>query len=313
MFQPYAVNPGIGIVCGDREVGRWLEQWLASIRLVPPVPLTIAVEVAGALPVGERDPREPFCQPMLEIRSGPPQGDVRIEWLAAPARAAIASGSRTAEVHVTPEALADRDLVERSFFTTVLIFLLRRAGWHHVHGATACDPVGRGWLFAGDSQSGKSTTAALLASRGWAVGTDDVAFLVRNGGSVEVVAQRATIALRPEGYALLGLAGGASARGGQKTAFYPEELGGAWVERVVPQILVLPRVGGAGATRAEPLRPREALAEMVRWSGWVLLEPALAQEHLDLLNALARQVRSYRLTLGKDLFEHPDLLMEMIL
>jgi len=194
---------------------------------------------------------------------------------------------------------------------TVLIFLLRRAGWHHVHGATARDPTGRGWLFAGNSQSGKSTTAALLASRGWAVGTDDVAFLVQTDRGVEAVAQRATIALRPEGFALLGLAGGTPARGGQKTAFFPEELGGAWAERIAPQILVLPRVSG-DVTRAEPIRPREALAELVRWSGWVLLEPALAQEHLDLLNALARQVRSYRLTLGPDLFERRDLFTELI-
>jgi hypothetical protein len=305
------VTPGIGIVCEDREVKRWLDQWVASTRLVPPVPLTLSVHVAGALPLDDGDAREPFCQPMLEIRSGPPQGDVRIRWLAAPARAAIAPGGHTAEVHVTPEALVDRDLVARSFFMMVVIFLLRRAGWHHVHAATACDPTGRGWLFAGNTQAGKSTTAALLASRGWAVGTDDVAFLVQNGGSVEAVAQRAMIALRPEGFALLGFAGGTPARRGLKTAFFPEELGGAWAERVVPRILVVPRVGGE-VTRAEPLRPREALAELVRWSGWVLLEPALAQEHLDLLNALARQVRSYRVTLGPDLFSHRDLFMELI-
>ena len=80
---------------------------------------------------------------------------------------------------------------------------------------------------------------------------------------------------------------------------------------MIPQVLALSRVGGE-VTRVEPLRPREALAELVAWSGWVLLEPALAQEHLDLLNALARQVRSYRLTLGPDLFKHRDLLMELI-
>ena len=288
-----------------------MEQWVASTRLVPPASLTLSVHVTATLALDDDDSREPFRQPTVEIRSGPPQNDVRIRWLVAPARAAIAPGARTAEVHLTPEALADRDLVAYSFFMTVLIFLLRRAGWHHVHGATARDPTGRGWLFAGNTQSGKSTTAALLASRGWAVGTDDVAFLVRTGGSVEAVAQRARIALRPEGVALLGRGGGTPARGGLKTAFFPEELGGAWAERVAPRILVLPRVGD-DVTRAEPIRPREALTELVRWSGWVLLEPALAQEHLDLLNALARQVQSYRVTLGRDLFHHPDLFMELI-
>ena len=305
------MTAGIGIGCEDPEVRHWLEQWVASTRLVPPVPVTLAVHVMETPQVGDGDTREPFRQPMLEIRSGPPQDDVRIRWLAAPAWAVIASGGRTAEVHVTPEALADRELVARSFFMMVLIFLLRRAGWHHVHAATARDPTGRGWLFAGNSQSGKSTTAALLATRGWAVGTDDVAFIAQADTGVEVVAQRATIDLRPEGFALLGLAGGTSARGGRKTSFFPEELGGTWAARVTPQVVVLPRVG-ADVTRVEPIRAREALAELVRWSGWVLLEPALAQEHLDLLNALARQVRSYRVTLGRDLFQYSDPFMELI-
>jgi hypothetical protein len=301
----------IGVACDDREVARWLEEWLASTALVPPVPLTLSVRVREALEPDDDDDRVPFRQPLLEIRSGPPQSDVRIRWLHAPARAVIPVDARTAEMCVERGALADRELALRSFFTTVLIFLLRRAGWHHVHAATARDPSGQGWLFAGDTQSGKSTTAALLATWGWGVGTDDVAFLERRAGAVQVVARRATVDLRPDGFALLGLAGGAAARGGRKTAFSPEELGGEWVERVAPRILMLPRLG-AQATRAEPLRPREALAELVRWSGWVLLEPALAQEHLDLLNALARQVQSYRLTLGRDVFHHRNLLMELV-
>jgi hypothetical protein len=305
------MSVGVGITCDDAAVGRWLEEWIASMRLVPPEPLTMAVRVGRMPPDDDGDTRTPFRQPQLEIRSGPPQGDVRILWLAGPARAVIAPGGRTAEVLLGPEALADRARLAQSFLTAVLIFLLRRAGWHHVHAAIARDPRGRDWLFAGDAQSGKSTTAALLATWGWAVGSDDITFLARNGGTVEAVAQRAPIALRPDGFALLGLSGGTAARGGRKTAFFPEELGGSWAARVVPRILILPRVEG-DVTRAEPVRAHEALVELVRWSAWVALEPALAQEHLDLLHALARQARCYRLALAPDLFARRDLLMELV-
>jgi hypothetical protein len=193
----------------------------------------------------------------------------------------------------------------------VLVFLLRRVGWHHVHAAVARDPRGRDWLFAGDAQSGKSTTAALLSTWGWAVGSDDITFLALDGGSVEAISQRAPIALRPGGFALLGLSGGTAARGGRKMAFFPEELGGSWAARVTPQVLILPRIEG-GVTRATPVRPHEALVELVRWSAWVALEPGLAQAHLDLLNALARQARCYRLALGPDVFAHRDLFMELV-
>jgi hypothetical protein len=54
------------------------------------------------------------------------------------------------------------------------------------------------------------------------------------------------------------------------------------------------------------------LAELVRWSAWVALEPFMAQSHLDLLNALARQARSFRVSLGRDLFRDPSLLDTII-
>jgi hypothetical protein len=304
------MHMGVGVSCDDAVVGRWLEGWVVSLQLVPPRSVAMVVRV-GHLPPAAGDAREPYRQPQLEIRSGPPQGDVRVAWLAGPARAVIAPGSRTAEVEIGPEALADRERLAQSFLAAVLILLLRRAGWHHVHAAIARDPGGRDWLFAGDAQSGKSTTAALLATWGWAVGSDDITFLARNGSSVEAVAQRAPIALRPEGLDLLGLSGGTAVRGGRKTAFFPEELGGTWAARVAPDVLVLPRVEGE-ATRADPVRAPEALVELVRWSAWVALEPALAQEHLDLLTALARQTRCYRLALASDLFARRDLLMELV-
>jgi len=50
----------------------------------------------------------------------------------------------------------------------------------------------------------------------------------------------------------------------------------------------------------------------VRWSAWVTLEADLAQAHLDLLGALAGQARSFRLTLGPDLFCGRDLLQGMV-
>lgn len=305
------MSDGITASSNDPEVARWASAWIGGMRLEPPVPLALRLRVsAGPLPE-DADDRPPFVQPQLEIRSGPPQGDVRIRWVGAGARARIAAGARVAEVEVAVEALADRERFGQSFLLIVLIFLLRRAGWHHVHASLARDPRGRDWLFAGNAQSGKSTTAALLATWSWAVGSDDSAFLVRNGGAVDAVAQRAPIALRPSGHALLGLTGGTAARSGRKTAFFPEELGGSWVQRIEPRILVFPRIEGA-STAVEPLQRREALAELVRWSAWVVLEPDLAQDHLDLLTALARQARAYRVALAPDLFHHRDLLLELV-
>ncbi len=285
----------------------WLAGAIDSLRLDPPVPLSLCLLAA---PPDAGAHGAVFPQPFLEIRSGDAAAGVSIRWLAAPAVALLAAGATRADVWIAPESWERRELLMQSFVTAVLAFLLRRAGWHHVHAATAVDPGGRGWLFAGNTEAGKSTTAALLASRGWTVGGDDLAFLADGGDGVDVVAARTPIALRPGGAGLLGHGGGQALRAGRKTGFFPEDLGGSWTGRIRPVIIALPRVT-SGATRLEPLARPAALAELVRWSALVALEADAAQVHLDLLGRLAGQARCYRLDLGPDLFSHHDLLLEL--
>jgi len=128
---------------------------------------------------------------------------------------------------------------------------------------------------------------------------------------VAVHAFRSQLALRPGGMELLAVSGGAFQPKRGKTVFWPEELGGTWVERVEPEILLFPTISGS-RTAIAPLAPKETLAQLVRWSAWVILEPHLAQEHLDLLAALGRQATAYRLELGRDLFANPHLIDELI-
>lgn len=309
--QPYGVNVGIEVTGDDVAVATWVEAWIGGMRLAPTLPVTLELRVVRAPPREERDERAPFLQPEVEIRTGPPRNDVTVRWLAGRASATIPEGEARARVELAPDAAADCGRLAQTFLPTVLILLLRRAGWHHVHAALARDPQGRGWLLAGNAGSGKSTTAALLATWGWGVGSDDLTFLARSGLAVEAIASRAPIALRPDAFKLLGVSTGAVVRGGRKTGFFPEELGGTWEPRVEPSVLVFPRVVGE-RTAMVPLRRRDALAELVRWSAWVALDPVVAQEHLDLLGALAGQARSFRLGLARDVTRRRDLLMELV-
>lgn len=300
----------VRLTCNEPRVQASLRAWLDHSGLVPPVPLTLDVRVVESIPP-EENAGPVFEQPTVEIRAGSPPGAVRISWTRAPATAALAPGATSACVLLSPAAVARLEECAQSFMVTVLIFLLRRAGWHHVHAATALDPTGRGWLITGNGCAGKSTTAALLASRGWPVGTDDIAFLAPAGERVAVEAYHAPIALRRGGYELLNRAGGVALERRRKVAYWPEELGSRWAPRVEPDVLLFTSVGN-GRTEIQPLGPRETLAELVRWSAWVVLEPELAQQHLDLIARLARQARRYRVTLGHDLFTHPERLEELV-
>jgi len=196
-----------------------------------------------------------------------------------------------------------------------LVFVLRRLGWYHAHGAALLDPSGRGWMLVGNGKTGKSTTTALLASRGWAVSTDDITFFERQGSRVAARGFRSSVALRSGGKELLAIAGhlpgGGSERGRRgKTAYTAEELGGRWTDIVVPDVLLFPSLGPN--TAVEPMRPREVLRELVTWSRWVLYEALRSQEHLDVLGLLAAQVKAYRATIGPDLIRNPSLLQDLI-
>src|SRR2546425_844420 len=115
-------------------------------------------------------------KPGAVVPAGPSGGGVPLPGEPAPAVAEVHATEPTACVTLSPSAAARLDECTETFLVTVLIFLLRRAGWHHIHAATALDPAGRGWLLAGDGLAGESTTAAPLPTPGPAGGTHDTAF-----------------------------------------------------------------------------------------------------------------------------------------
>lgn len=299
----------VRVVCSVPTLEQRLEAWVEGGRLNPPFPVTLHVRVADTTAVALRG--EPvFEQPGVEIRSGGRDGGVQVVWRQAAAVADLPRGAATATVVLSEAAVAQLEECESTFLTTVLIFLLRRAGWHHVHAATAVDPGGRGWLLAGNARAGKSTTAAWLASRGWSVGTDDMAFLAPGPRRVVVHAYRAPIALREEGQALLQRTGGMFLQRRRKVGYWPEDLGSRWISCVEPDLVLFPVIGER--TEVRLLSAGDTLARLVRWSAWVLLEPELAQEHLDLLTRLTAQAPGYGVTLGPDLFAHPERLEDAL-
>jgi hypothetical protein len=303
--------PGSSILvrCDDGAVKTAIETWLTGLSLEAPAGLVLDVAITDdALP---EVTDVVFEQPDVRFARGAGGRGLIVVWMEAPAVAVLPAADTTASIRLSSEAARQMDLCIRTFMMSVLIVLLRRVGWYHLHAATAIDPQGRGWLIAGNTHAGKSTTAALLAANGWRVGADDAAWLVRRDHRVVVHTTRAPIALREDGHRLLARDGGVQLTDRGKVGYTPEDLGGVWTPLVDPEVVIFTAVG-TSSTSAHPLDRRSALAELVRWSAWVVLEPDLAQAHLDVLTSLTRQTRTFRVTLGRDLFAHPNRLIELI-
>src|SRR5690606_25169747 len=96
----------------------------------------------------------------------------------------------------------------------------------------------------------------------------------------------------------------------KKRLLLPEELGGASVRSVIPQVLIFPTL--AESTTVTPIDPVRAVTELVKWSLWVLIEPLRTQEHLDRLAQLARQCQCFKVTFGPDLIADPSLLETLV-
>lgn len=295
--------------CDDRTVKTAIETWLAGLSLDAPAGLVLDLFVTDDVLPEHSD--VVFEQPEVRFARGAGGRGLIVVWVEAPAVAVIPAADTTASIRLSREATRRMERCTRTFMMSVLIVLLRRVAWYHLHAATAIDPQGRGWLIAGNAHAGKSTTAALLAATGWRVGTDDAAWLARRDQRIVVHTCRALIALRDDGHRLLAREGGVQLTDRGKVGYSAEDLGGVWTPLVDPEIVIFTAVG-TSSTSAHPLDRRSALAELLRWSAWVVLEPDLAQAHLDVLTDLTRQTRTFRVTLGRDLFAHPNRLIELI-
>lgn len=296
--------------CADPDVQRLVERWLADAAIDPPRPLELVLTTPDQ-PWAGRDLRPYWPQAELRFHYGPPDGGVRVVWRDGQGHATCPAGSTSAAIALARSSVPDRDRWLRPFLLPVILVLLQRAGWHHIHAATARDKSGRGWLIAGNERAGKSTTTALLASSGWAVGTDDTAFLIDGSDRIEAAAWRAPIALRDGGIALLERTGGVPLQRRAKTGFSPEDLGATWLPRSPIDVVALAVVHG-GPTRIDEITPAAAVRDLLSWSGLFRVEPGDAQRHLDLVARLTRQARCVRLHLGRDLADRPDRLAELV-
>lgn len=287
-------------------------EWLDISRITLSQPVTLDIEVAPLEPL-PADATFNFHQANVQIRSAGPDMPIVFEWGPGIGRCVLGSTSTTAHVVIEERGIERKNELLRTFLLLVCTFLMRRVGYHHIHSATLISPEGKGLLLVGKSGSGKSTTTALLAKRGWTVGTDDIAFMVagEKPGTTDIVAWRERIALHHDSAVATGHIGGDELTARHKRGWFVEELGTSWAQRVTPEVIVLPTSSADAPTSVRPLKARETLTRIMPSSPWVTLEAAYADEHLDLLTRLVNQARSFEATVGKDLFDRPEILPEL--
>jgi len=177
----------------------------------------------------------------------------------------------------------------------IMGFVLRRRGVLSLHASAVCID-GQAIVLCGESESGKSTTAAALALQGIPVLCEDIAALTEEGDRLQVEAGYPRVCLWPDAVRdLLGVRE-ALARltpnwdkrflslDGSQAKFEPKK-------KPLGQIYLLaPRVAEADAPRIEEVSSREALLDLVQntYMNWLLDRTQRAAEFAVLSNLVTR-------------------------
>jgi hypothetical protein len=289
----------VRVEAGSASLATRLWKWLADAFVLE------RADCAGPRPL------------LLRVRDGarPPSIPSRAIELAAEARWRVQrDGSR---IHLSfSQAFCDLDLStglamlwlgsgwwreplksQQELWLLTLIWLLRERGRYALH-ASAVARDGRALLMAGESGSGKSSTALSLIHTGWDWLADDVVLLEpatvpRLHGLARGFAFHPELAQR-----LPGLTGEAVA----EKQFV--EIGGLYPTRRAdasrPAALLFPKVTGVATSRMERLSNAETLAALLPASGGILTAGAQAQ--MTALRDLVSAVPGYRLHAGQDIF-----------
>jgi hypothetical protein len=217
---------------------------------------------------------------------------------------------------INVEALTSRNrwLVSHAVLTLPLLEMLKRRGLFGIH-ASGVARDGRAVILAGASGSGKSTLSLILADAGFDFLSDDMLFLKAAHDGLRVLAFPDEIDVTEDTAMLLpglrSLLDEPRLPGWPKWSFRLEDRFAtsiAWSCR--PAALVVPRIAEVDRSRLEPMRPDQALLELV--PNVLLTSPEASQAHLAVLARLTAETPCYRLLLTRDVNALPGLLGELL-
>ncbi|ETX06714.1 hypothetical protein [Candidatus Entotheonella palauensis] len=222
------------------------------------------------------------------------------------------------QVSYTEAVQANLWLLTCPLFTIPLIELLKRWQRYSLHAAGVCMD-GAGILMPGTSGAGKTTLTLAMLRGGWDMLSDDMLFLAHGSAykrdDLQVLAfpdvidvTDTTAHLFPElqDWVEQPKGGGWSKHQLRFESVYGNRF--AWSCK--PLVLVFPIVAEAPVSRLTPMTQDEVLLELV--PNVLLTETASSQQHLDRLAALVRMCRSYRMAVGRDFEQMPELFRRLL-
>jgi hypothetical protein len=211
---------------------------------------------------------------------------------------------------ITPTILQNGRFIDITY--TSLAPLLRRHDYFMIH-AFAATQNGRTVLIVGPSGSGKTTTGLSLILAGWQLLANDVLLIQNSPEGLMAYPTPDDVTIRPKTFTLLPkLAQYVPA--GKPLDKIVDLVGndltnGRWAKATLIDAIYMPRIETREASEKRPLSRAVCLAQMMeesidKWDAQTL------PDHINTLQALVNQAKTYTLHLGIDVGNLPILLSE---
>jgi hypothetical protein len=204
---------------------------------------------------------------------------------------------------------------QQEILTLSLLWLFHKHGLFSVHG-NALVKDGKGVFLIGDSCSGKSTTALSLVQKGWSYLSDDVNLLKKSSRGVKALAFQKGFSFDPRlenHYPEFKKSLIKSSWNGKKRfidirTVHPEK----FQSQCIPKVIIFPQVTSRDKSRLIPVSKTTALILLMQNSGGVLVDKEMAKPQVEILKTLNYQTSSYQLLAGRDLYEEPEKISEVL-
>jgi hypothetical protein len=197
-----------------------------------------------------------------------------------------------------------------------LTYLFSYQGLFDLHGAALADR-GIGYVFLGESGSGKSNMALNLVRQGWKYASDDSLLLKSNGKGVEVLSFRKIFYIDPVAASkypeLDTLVSKKSNVAGSKRFLdlekvYPNQ----FQPSIVPKVLIFSKITPDRKSSIQLQSKGQALADLLKQSVSIFFNRQAVTQHTQILKNLIDQCKCYQLLAGRDLYDEPDKILKML-
>ncbi|MCF6157753.1 MAG: hypothetical protein E3K32_04110 [wastewater metagenome] len=208
-------------------------------------------------------------------------------------------------------------LAKHNFFLIGLIHLLSPLGFYDLHAA-ALIRDGIGYLFPGESGSGKSSTALGLVHQGWHYVSDDALLVKPSADGIEVLSFRRHFYLDPvlihqfpeiAPHLKKSAAGDHTKRFLDVESVYP----GRFRSSCIPKVLIYTQIVPQPESRLIPVDKTTAIIKLMRQSASLFFKSQAVDVHLEAMKRLVSQSYSYGLLAGRDLYERPEKISDFLL